>query len=281
MALQLYGGQVWHGRSQPVRHQFRYRHGWVAVSLPQQDAPRLRLAPGVSWQRHRHGPRDGSALWPWLCQQLQEQGVHDFARIELHTMPAVLGYVFNPVSFYLVLDDHEQLRAVWVEVNNTFGAHHDYCLRHPDLAPIRSRDCFVAPKALQVSPFFQVEGEYRFRFQRDAASSRFSVAIDYSRNGAQRDFAARQHGWPQAASAANVWRLVLSCASLTFAVWLRIHWQAWRLWRKGAPFFGSNGQVGTQAQASATDAPVASKSFQPSPNGERTHEYRFRHPETR
>lgn len=278
MEPQLYGGQVWHGRSQPVRHQFSYRHGWVAISLPQQDQPHLRLAPGVNWQRRRHGPRDGSALWPWLCQRLQEQGVPIPARIELHTLPAVLGYVFNPVSFYLVLDDREQLRAVWVEVNNTFGDHHDYCLRHPDLAPIRPRDGFVAPKALQVSPFFQVEGEYRFRFQREAATGRFSVAIDYSRDGQRRDFAARQQGWPQAASAANVWRLVLSCASLTFAVWLHIHWQAWQLWRKGAPFFGRDGRVNKQRPA----APAASSDqHQALPNGEPTHEYRFRHPAAR
>lgn len=278
MQPQLYRGEVWHGRSQPVRHQFRYRHAWVAISLPQQDVPQLRLAPGVRWQRRRHGPRDGSALWPWLCQRLREQGVYEFARIELHTLPAVLGYVFNPVSFYLVLDASQQLRAVWVEVNNTFGEHHDYCLHHPDLAPIRSRDCFVAPKALHVSPFFQVEGEYRFRFQRDAGCGRFSVAIDYSRDGQRRDFAARQQGWPQAATAANVWRLVLACASLTFAVWLRIHWQAWRLWRKGAPFFGANGHPGTLPAAGPA---AASKPYQPSPNGEQANEYRFRHPEAR
>ncbi|SCK26072.1 DUF1365 domain-containing protein [Vogesella sp. LIG4] len=263
MQPRLYRGEVWHGRCQPVCHQFRYRHAWVAISLPQQDQPRLRLAPGVSWQRRCHGPRDGSALWPWLCQCLNAHGLHEFARVELHTLPAVLGYVFNPVSFYLVLDATEQLRAVWVEVSNTFGGHHDYCLHHPNLAPMQPGDSFVAPKALQVSPFFQVEGEYRFRFCREAGSGRFSVAIDYSRDGRQRDFSARQQGWPQASTAANLWRLVLSCALLTFAVWLRIHWQAWRLWCKGVPFFGNKGRIASLPPATTVNPRAAGKPQQP------------------
>lgn len=242
MSLQLYAGQVWHGRRQPVRHQFAYRHAWVALSLPQDDVPARRLAPGVCWLRRRHGPRDGSALWPWLTQKLAAAGWHDVQRIELHTLPGVAGYAFNPVSFYLVLDAADALRAVWVEVNNTFGQHHDYCLHHPDWRPITPLDSLTAPKALHVSPFFQVEGVYRFRFRRDA-SGRFAVRIAYSRSDHGCDFVATLQGQPQPLTAARVWGLVLGCASLTFALWLRIHAQAWRLWRKGVPFFGKQGRA--------------------------------------
>ena len=240
MSAQLYAGQVWHGRRQPARHQFAYRHAWVALSLPQADQPAIRLAPGVRWLRRRHGPRDGSPLWPWLTQKLAAAGFHGAQRIELHTLPGVLGYAFNPVSFYLVLDAAERLRAVWVEVSNTFGDHHDYCVHQPDWAPIAARDSFIAPKALHVSPFFQVEGEYRFRFQR-GADGRFAVRIAYGRQAGATDFVATQQGWPQPAGAGATWRLVLACASLTFAVWARIHWQALRLWRKGVPFHGKQG----------------------------------------
>ena len=244
MSVQLYAGRVWHGRRQPAQHQFAYRHSWVAVSLPDGDVAQHRLAPGVCWLRRRHGPRDGSALWPWLTQRLAAAGFHDASRIELHTLPGVLGYAFNPVSFYLVFDRADALRAVWVEVSNTFGQHHDYCVHHPDWRPMQARDSFTAPKALHVSPFFQVEGSYRFRFARQA-DGRFSVRIAYSRDDANTDFVATQQGWPQPLRAATVWQLVLGCATLTFAVWARIHWQALQLWRKRVPFFGKQGVPAT------------------------------------
>ena len=37
------------------------------------------------------------------------------------TMPRMLGYVFNPVSFWFCRDRAGALRAVLCEVNNTFG----------------------------------------------------------------------------------------------------------------------------------------------------------------
>ena len=37
------------------------------------------------------------------------------------TLPRMLGYVFNPVSFWFCRDRAGALRAVLCEVNNTFG----------------------------------------------------------------------------------------------------------------------------------------------------------------
>lgn len=247
-AFTIYRGRVWHGRSAPARHQFSYRHAWLALTLlPGQPEPdRLRLAPGVSWQRRHHGPRDGSPLLPWLTARLAASGVRDIARVELHTLPSLFGYVFNPVSFYLVFDAAATLRAVWVEVSNTFGQHHDYCLHHPDHRAIGSRDLLDAGKALQVSPFFRVEGSYRFRFLR-AADGRFAVRIEYRRDGAHSGFVATQQGTPVPYSPARLWQLLLATGLLSVGVWARIHWQALRLWRKKIPFFGKDGHAATPA----------------------------------
>ena len=46
------------------------------------------------------------------------------------TMPRILGYAFNPVSFWFCFDAGKGLRAVLAEVNNTFGERHCYlCFR--------------------------------------------------------------------------------------------------------------------------------------------------------
>lgn len=242
MMPQWYRGRVWHGRSAPQRHHFSYRHVWLAVALDDAEPAQWRLAPGVYWRRRDHGPRDGSPLRAWLLPRLAAAGVAEVGRIELHTMPAVLGYVFNPVSFYLVFSPAGALCAVWAEVSNTFGQHHDYCLRHDDGRAILPGDRFTATKALHVSPFFQVEGQYVFRFVR-GDDGRFAVRIEYLRDGVTPDFIATQQGRPVAYSPRQLWQLLLSCGLLTFAVWARIHWQAFRLWRKRVPFFGKNGHA--------------------------------------
>ena len=50
-------------------------------------------------------------------------------RITLVTNPRVLGYVFNPASFYLCRDGDGILRVVIVEVHNTHLERHLYTLR--------------------------------------------------------------------------------------------------------------------------------------------------------
>ena len=45
------------------------------------------------------------------------------------TLPRVLGFVFNPVSFWLCYNNEQKLIAVINEVNNTFGETHTYVVK--------------------------------------------------------------------------------------------------------------------------------------------------------
>ena len=61
---------------------------------------------------------------------LREEGVDAGGwRITLITNLRLLGYVFNPASFYLCRDESGALRRVVVEVHNTYGQRHRYLLR--------------------------------------------------------------------------------------------------------------------------------------------------------
>lgn len=98
-------------------------------------------------------------------------------KIMLLTHPRVLGYVFNPVSFYFCLDKKEQLIAVLAKVNNTFKEAHSYLICNADRAPLDSTKEYFANKEFHVSPFFKREGEYRFKF--DYNPQKIKVFIDY------------------------------------------------------------------------------------------------------
>ena len=65
-----------------------------------------------------------------LDDYLKGQGkkFDDFASAYLVTAPRFLGYSFNPVSFWYLYDHKHILRALIVEVNNTFGERRIYFL---------------------------------------------------------------------------------------------------------------------------------------------------------
>ena len=66
-------------------------------------------------------------------------GVHGItslvARIELITLPRVLGYAFNPVSFFRCFSGDGNLAALVAEVHNTFGEKHYYVLERDTKKP--------------------------------------------------------------------------------------------------------------------------------------------------
>ena len=72
---------------------------------------------------------------------LAEHGLAEVCdgEVVLMTMPRMLGYVFNPVSFWFCRDRAGALRAVLCEVNNTFGESHCYLVHHDDRRADRAR----------------------------------------------------------------------------------------------------------------------------------------------
>mgnify|MGYP003310493838 FL=1 len=75
------------------------------------------------------------------------------------TQPSMLGYAFNPVTFYLGTDGEQRTTMVVAEVHNRVGQRHIYVL-HPYLSDGRSSAEFG--KEFYVSPFLKMTGQYRF-----------------------------------------------------------------------------------------------------------------------
>lgn len=174
---QLLTATVRHKRLLPKVHAFHYGIYYVALRLSALNNMALaynRFAP-LSFYDKDHGPRDGSGLDSWARDLLQQHQVQADGEITLVTMPRVLGYVFNPVSFWLCQDQAGQLRAVLCEVHNTFGEQHTYLCAHQDGRAMTASDTLTAEKCFHVSPFLKREGEYQFRF--DITDDAFNVVI--------------------------------------------------------------------------------------------------------
>ncbi|HEY9096252.1 MAG TPA: DUF1365 domain-containing protein [Hydrogenophaga sp.] len=244
-APSLQVGHVMHRRLRPTVHAFVYPVFFVRLPLSRLDAAgntlfsvdRFNL---LGLRRRDHGPRDGSPLLPWAHRILREHGLPDDGEVVLQTFPRVMGFVFNPVSFWFCHNAAGKLIALLAEVNNTFGGRHTYLLHNPGGEPLRDGQVLSVDKALHVSPFNRVEGGYRFVLNLNREVQR--IRIDYAdRQGPllMTALSGRTLPWSNAA----LLRAVVRMPALTLGVVARIHWQALRLWWKKVPFVGAKSPV--------------------------------------
>jgi DUF1365 family protein len=113
-------------------------------------------------------------------------------RLELITQLRTLGYVFNPVSFFLGYDAAGALETVIAEVNNTYGGNRCYVLGPPHR---RADGGFVHERDFFVSPFLQGEARYDFWFAgATPGAARLDVRMDTRRADGERVFLARLTG---------------------------------------------------------------------------------------
>jgi len=151
--------------------------------------------------------------------------------VRLLCFPRVLGYVFNPLSIWFCYHADGGLRAVLYEVRNTFGGKHGYLV--PLAADHHSGTPIVqgADKNFYVSPFIVMEQHYVFRLAEPG--ERLAVAIRQGGpQGAQ--LVARHSGRRRPLSDRMLLLAFLVYPLMTLKVIAAIHWQALRLWLKGA-----------------------------------------------
>ena len=186
----------------------------------------------VSLQPRDHGIAECNGIED-VRRLAREEGIGGVDHVLLLTHPRYWGYTFNPVSFWFLVGAAGNLRAVLAEVHNTFGDRHGYLCRNDNGADI-ARDCWiVAAKRFHVSPFFDVAGEYRFRFLLDEANVAVRIVYDDGRGGGlDTAIAGTRRPFSDRELALALLRRPPG-ATRTTAL---IHWQALRLWWKGVPY---------------------------------------------
>jgi DUF1365 family protein len=223
----IYRTSIAHVRHTPLRNAFTYRsYSWYVDVDRLPTVPRLlRPLAGFSVADHLGDP--AGTLRGNVERFLATRGIElDGGRITMLASARVLGHVFNPLSLFWCHDAAGELRCVVAEVHNTYGERHCYVLETDDAGRAS------VPKAFYVSPFNDVDGEYRMRLPEPG--ERLAVSIVLEREG-HRPFLATVDGERQAATVRNILATALAVPLAPLRVSAQIRWQGIRLWARRLP----------------------------------------------
>ena len=228
-------GSTAHRRRAPFDRSFSYRIQMVGVDIDQLtdagSATRwlsinsrnllalhgedLAIPAGTTWRDH-------------ITPHFEAAGmdVKD-TQIELITFPRVWLYSFSPLSIWIARKDGAPLGIIY-EVHNTFGERHLYAA---NIAQAGNRH--EVDKVFHVSPFWDVSGTYRFRLSE--TDETLALDIENNRNGSVTHYANIRLR-PEPITEGRALRRALFSPLSGLGVTLAIHFQALRLWLRGARY---------------------------------------------
>lgn len=259
----LYDCVTVHRRETPFVRAFSYRLSFLDVDVDRLDEAAKVTGfgldrPGLLSLRGRDvGPKTRTGDWRgWVEEALARAGVSlDGGAVRLVVLPRMLGYAFRPISFWFGFGPSGELRGVVYEVNNTFGDSHSYA--SAAAPPPRGADRHGADKQMYVSPFFDVDGAYRFTLA--PPGEKLSVVIENYVDGA-RTHVASLVGRAQPFTTAAIARAFFGRPAQSHGVTAAIHWEALWLWLKGAGYRSK--PHGPHAGFSVGGTPPASAPFE-------------------
>ncbi|MBY0404629.1 MAG: DUF1365 domain-containing protein [Cyanobacteria bacterium] len=280
----LYECKVMHHRLIPKEHRFEYPMFMFYLDLDELES----LSLVTSWlQVNRFGlysfwEKDHLPLVGMLHLSLKErvggyllsQGVEKpLVRVMLFTNLRVLGYVFNPVSFYFCFGEAGEPLGAIAEVSNTFGEMKPFWVPWD---PQQLEGYFArVRKHFYVSPFMNLEQFFGFRLKTpdehlflgvdtlQPREDRSHLKVLDSAQGMEtlenQDPALSDVTWDVhlvstlsgnkvALTAENLWRLTWKFPLITLKVIFLIHWHALLLYRKKIPFFSKESNPHLQTQ---------------------------------
>ena len=240
----IYTGHVRHRRFSPVSHAFTYRLFMMYMDLDELptlfenrwfwSVNRTNLA---SFNRADHVGDPTIPLGESIRQLVEARtGCRPTGPIRLLTHLRYFGYVFNPVSFYFCYDESDRhVETIVAEITNTpWGERHCYVLGDKDNCAQGSRKRYHLDKVFHISPFIDMDVAYDWRFTEP--TSQLAIHMQNLRKG-KPFFDATMRLQRRELSGPSLARMLVQYPMMTAQVIAAIHWQALKLWAKGAPFY--------------------------------------------
>ncbi|MBH30399.1 MAG: DUF1365 domain-containing protein [Candidatus Marinimicrobia bacterium] len=240
----IYTGNIFHQRFQPIEHHFNYKIFMAYIDLDEIDSlmprsffwgvNRPALISFFSKDYLSEGKLDLRSAVKNLVLERTGKDVQGPVRLLTHLR--YFGYCFNPVSFYYCFDKAgEEVETIIAEVTNTpWKERHSYVIQTKNGRNKQNGIEDHQSKKLHVSPFFQMDHQYRFLFS--DPREHLSVEIENFKNR-KKIHEALLNLRKLEFNKAQLIKTVGQFPFITFRVVSAIHWQAVKLWLKGATFY--------------------------------------------
>lgn len=241
----LYNATVMHNRMKPKSHRFHYNVFMFYLDLDELDVlckkhwllSRNRFN-FFSFRDQEHlqlpieKPDTSKSTKEHIILYLKQNGFNFVdQRIMILTNLNILGYNFNPVSFYFIIGKSGQTECAIAEVGNTFGEMKPYFLG----SELLKGNTFHlnTTKYFYVSPF--IEHDTNFDFNLTIPGDKLNIRIDdYKKE--ERFFISTLTGVKKALNTGNLLLYSLRFPLLTLRIITLIHWNALLLWLKKIPY---------------------------------------------
>jgi len=241
----LYRGTVMHNRLMPKPHSFYYRVFMFYIDLDEIGALQKKLLlfshnafNFFSFRDKEHlqlpaGRPDATKnTKQHITDYLAANGIQiGNGKIMLLTNLNVLGYNFNPVSFYFCFDEAGNPLCSVAEVSNTFRELKPYLLGMENLK--EGKFHLNTTKYFYVSPF--IDHDTNFDFNLNIPSEKLNIKIDDYKNG-ERFFISTLTGSKKPLNNSYLFWYSLRFPLITLRIIALIHWHAMLLWLKKIPF---------------------------------------------
>ncbi|MBD22112.1 MAG: hypothetical protein CL572_00390 [Alphaproteobacteria bacterium] len=227
----MFSGIVNHERIKPFRHSFKYHltYFWFDINLTN----RYRLLKKnkfsfFSFYDSDHGPVKPKikCLFEYFKGKLDLKK-KDIKKIKALCLPRTFGYVFNPISVFLIYNNDNLPVRIIFEVSNTFGERHAYVCK------TNKKGIYHLNKMLYVSPFFKTKGKYEIHF--NIKKKFVNLFILYEINNVK-VFKASFIGKSMKMTEFNFLKIFFNNMFQNFKVTFGIYAQALKLWLKGATY---------------------------------------------
>lgn len=241
----LYRCMITHKREKPKPNAFAYRIFMFLIDVDEVDRL-VRKFPVIGHNKFnlfgfydrdhfkKEDKKNQQSIREKLAAYLKTQNIgFQPHRIELLTNLRVLGYVFNPVSFYYLYDENEEVKFALAEVSNTFGEMKYYLLQNFERGFFHE----FHDKYFYISPFTKPDD--RLELKVGLPKENFSIMVDDIK-GEEKSVRAAISAEQRKFSNANLLWYFFRFPLITFQIIGLIHWQALKLWLKGVKFYGKD-----------------------------------------
>ena len=237
----MYTAKVMHHRLSPKKHSFWYQIFMFYIDLDEVATLTKQLR-WFSYNRfnlfnlrdkdHLQLPGESSAqktIKQHLTDYLDMHGVTiTDGKIMLLTNLSVLGYNFNPVSFYFCFDRNGNPLCAVAEISNTYREMKMFFFAKNELQGNSFKQ--RKQKFFYVSPFIDLDTSFDFNLQ--IPNEQLDIKIDdYDKDG-ELFFLSTLKGQKKQLTNRNMLRYFFTIPLVPLQVMVLIHWQAFKLWVK-------------------------------------------------